>query len=562
MSRRALSALGILLLAGCAAGCRPSSDRAPAATNAPTPNVPTGIFRDVAADAGITFRWGHDGKSPLNIVETIGHGAAFLDYDQDGRLDIFLVGNKRCALFRNQGDGRFADVTERAGLTAEGMFFGVAVGDYDNDGFPDVYVSGYGKCVLYHNTGQGGFADVTARAGLGARGKYDVVTAAAFADLDGDGRLDLFAGRYIVFTPDSLQFCTYHGVRAGCGVKNYEPDFPRVYRNAGDGRFADVTTKWGFDTSPGKCLGVAVRAADRGKGILLYAANDEQPGNLWARQQDGNYKDIGLPSGVAFGQDGLTQAGMGADWGDFNNDQKPDLIVATFQSEVKSLYKSDAENLFTETSGRLNLAATTAHVSWTARFFDFDNDGWLDLFFTNGHVQDNVHLIQADRTYAQPLQLFRNENGSVFREMKAEGGAAFTHNIVGRGAAFGDYDNDGRVDVLVVNEEGPPLLLHNESRGANQHWLGVRLIGAGRGSNRDGIGARVTVSAGTKRLTRDAQLAGGYLSAHDPRVHFGLGETTRVDKIEVRWPDGATETRRNVVADQYVTVAQRKGKPR
>lgn len=555
-----LVALCAALLSACA-GCR-DGGRATAASGPATAGVPPatqgGVFRDVAADAGITFRWGHGGKSPLNIVETIGHGVAFLDYDQDGRLDVFLVGNKRCALFRNGGDGRFTDVTEPASLTAEGMFFGLAVGDYDNDGYPDVYVTGYGKCVLYHNTRRGGFEDVTERAGLQARGKYDVVTACAFADLDGDGRLDLFAGRYIVFTPASLQFCTYQGIRAGCGVKNYDPDFPRVYRNAGDGRFADVTAKWGFSGSPGKCLGVTVRASDSGKGVLLYAANDEQPGNLWTRQNDGRYKDIGLPSGTAFGQDGLTQAGMGADWGDFNNDQKPDLAVATFQSEAKSLYKSDGDNLYTETSGRFNLAPATAYVSWTARFFDFDNDGWLDLFFTNGHVQDNVQAIQPDHTYPQPLQLFRNDNGRVFREMKAEGGDAFLRNIVGRGAAFGDYDNDGRVDVLVVNEEGAPFLLHNESR-AGHHWMGVHLIGAGR-NNRDGIGARVTITAGTKRWTRDAQRAGGYLSAHDPRVHFGLGDATRADKIEVGWPDGSKNVVRNVAADRYVTVAQSKEK--
>jgi hypothetical protein len=470
-------------------------------------------------------------------------------------------------LYRNQGNGRFADVSERAGLrTPGGLFFGVAVGDYDNDGYPDVYLTGYGKCVLYRNTGRGGFADVTAAAGVGARGPYDVATAAAFVDLDNDGKLDLFAGRYIVFTPDSPQLCEYQGVKAGCGVKNYDPAFPRVYRNAGNGRFVDVTDAWGFGggvAAHGKCLGVAVRAADEGAGgggVLLYASNDEQPGDLYVRAKGSGvrYRNIGTTSGTAFNHEGLTQAGMGVDWGDFNNDGRPDLAVATFQTEAKSLYRGDGDDLYSEVSGPLGVAmGTLAHVAWTAKFFDYDNDGWLDLLFTNGHVQDNVHRIQPDRTYPQPLQLFRNENGRRFREMKAEAGPAFTRPIVGRGAAFGDFDNDGRVDVVVADEEGAPLLLRNESK-AGHHWLGVRLVGTR--SNRDGIGARVTVTAGGQRLVRDQQICGGYLSAHDPRLHFGLGDAGRAESVSVRWPSGRVDTIRDVPADRYVEITEGKGR--
>lgn len=544
-----LGALLSTLLVGCGHTTR-------RAALPPAPPAAAGIFRDVAAEAGLKFRWGHGGKSPLTILETLGHGCAFLDYDQDGRLDILLVGNRRCALYRNVGNGGFADVTEQAGLTAEGTFFGLAVGDYDNDGYPDVYVTGYGTCVLYHNTGKGRFVDVTARSGLAARGPYDVVTAAAFVDLDGDGKLDLFAGRYIVFTPVSVQFCFYHGVKAGCGVKNYEADFPRVYRNNGNGSFTDTTQAWGFGSAHGKCLGVAVRAADEGRGVLLYAANDEHPGDLFV-SKGSRYANIGIPSGTAFNRDGLTQAGMGVDWGDVNNDGRPDLVVATFQSEAKSLYRSDGANLFTEMSGQLGIAgATTPYVAWTARLFDYDNDGWLDLLFTNGHVQDNVHEIQPDRTYPQPTQLFHNEQGRLFREIKGEGGPAFTRSIVGRGAAFGDYDDDGRVDVVIVDEEGAPLLLHNEAKSAH-HWLGIRLVGVR--SNRDGVGARVVVTAGEARLTRDQQLGGGYLSAHDPRLHFGLGAADRVQKIEVRWPDGQVDIIKDAPADRYIVITQGKG---
>jgi hypothetical protein len=376
-------------------------------------------------------------------------------------------------------------------------------------------------------------------------------------DLDNDGKLDLFAGRYIEFTPQSVQLCTYNGVEAGCGVKNYEAAFPVVYRNTGNGTFTDVTKQWGFDATRGKCLGVSVRASDTGRGVLLYAANDEQPGDLFALETGAplRYKNIGVESGTAYNQDGLTQAGMGVDWGDVNNDERLDLVVATFHTEAKSLYRSDGNDLFSEQSARLGLAGPTLpYVAWTAKLFDFDNDGWLDLFFTNGHVQDNVEKIQPDRTYLQPLQLFHSDKGKAFREMKAEAGPAFEQPIAGRGAAFGDYDNDGRVDVLVVNEEGPPLLLHNEAERSGHHWLGVRLVGTR--SNRDGIGARVTVTAGGRRLTRDQQMAGGYLSAHDPRLHFGLGDAARVERIEVRWPDGSRDTMKNVAADRYVTITQ------
>lgn len=573
---RNISSLLLLCVAAalCAAGCRTGSSGPPPASSAQPPQTgkpvaspsgqpagTAGVFRDVAKEAGIDFEWGYGGKSPLTILETLGNGCAFLDYDSDGNLDIFLVGNRRCALFRNTGDGRFADVTRQAGVGTEGdLLFGVTVGDYDNDGFPDAYVTGYGKCILYRNTGKGGFKDVTAGSGVAALGPYDVVTAAAFADLDGDGKLDLFAARYIKFTPDSPRFCTYNNIQGGCGVKNYDPAFPRVYRNAGGGKFVEVTKEWGFsEEAHGKCLGVTVRADDDGLGVMVYAANDEQPGDLWVRPVNSRrYKNIGTTSGTAFNHEGLTQAGMGVDWGDFNNDDRLDLIVATFHTEMKSLYRNDGENLFTESSGPLGVSQSTlSHVAWTAKFFDFNNDGWLDLLFTNGHVQDNVHLIQPDRTYPQLTQLFHNEGGRRFREMKEEGGPAFTRPIVGRGAAFGDYDNDGRVDVLIVDASGSPQLLHNEAPDAG-HWLGVRLVGTK--SNRDGIGVRITVTAsGGKRWTRDRQSGGGYISDHDPRVHFGLGDVERLEKIEVRWPNGRTDVVKDVAADRYVTVTEGKG---
>lgn len=555
---RLLIGLAAGLLAGASTGgCRKAarSDPSPA-----RPPAPAGVFRERAHEAGLRFHWGHGGRSPLDIIETLGHGCAFLDVDQDGFLDILLVGDEACALYHGNRDGTFTDVTREVGLTARGQFFGVAVGDYDNDGYPDAYVTGYGKCVLYHNTGGPGgarrFEDVTAQAGVGARGPYDVVTAAAFADLDGDGRLDLFAGRYIVFTPTTIRWCTYSGVKAGCGVKNYGPDAPRVYRNLGSGAFKDVTRAWGFDALHGRCLGVAVSAAENPRGVALYAANDELPGDLMV--PDGSrYRNIGVPSSTAYSHEGLTQGGMGVDWGDFDNNGRTDLVVATFQNEPKSVYRSDGKGMYTELSGPLGIAAdTAANVAWTAKFFDYDNDGWLDLLFTNGHSQDNVEQVERDRTYAQRMQLFHNEKGDLFRLASAGGGPMFQRPIVGRGAAFGDYDNDGRTDVLVVDEEGVPLLLHNEAQ-TGHHWLGIGLVGGP--SNRDAIGARVTLTAGARTLTRDLSLCGGYISGHDPRLLFGLGDAARVDEVVVRWPGGAVERIRDVPVDRYVRIVEGQG---
>ncbi len=552
---RPLLALGFgnlvaLLVVGCHGA---SQSPVPADNRTHSATAPAGVFRDAAAAAGVDFKWGHGGRSPLNIIETLGHGCAFLDYDQDGLMDLLVVGNRRCGLFHNDGNGRFTDVSQRSGLNLEGELCGLAVGDYDNDGRPDLYITGYGKCALYHNTGQGRFEDVTSRSGLAARSPYDVVSAAAFVDLNGDGKLDLFAGRYIQFRPDTIRWCVYSGVKAGCGVKNYDPDLPHVYRNNGNGTFTDVTQAWGFGSAHGRCLGVAVAAAESGRGVQLYVANDELPADLMVPQGE-RYQNIGVTSGTAYNRDGLTQGGMGTDWGDFNNDGRPDLVVATFQSEPKSLYRNDGCGMFSEIGGLMGIAQdTTAYVAWTAKFLDYDNDGWMDLLFTNGHSQDNAHQVEAIRTYEQRMQLYHNDQGRLFRYVRSEAGSVFDKPIVGRGAAVGDYDNDGRPDVLVVNEEGPALLLHNEERSPH-HRLAV--LPHGVRCNRDGIGARIRVTVGDKTYVRDQSLSGGYLSSHDPRVHFGLGNAQGTARVEIDWPNGHVDRVQSVPIDQTVEITE------
>lgn len=549
------------LMATALCGCNRNTPAPPTMPAAPSKS----IFVDVAASAGLNFSWGHGGRSPLDILETIGHGCTFIDYDGDGLPDILLVGNRKCALYHNLGNGKFEDVSKQSGLNIQGALCGVTVGDFDNDGYPDVYITGYGSCALYHNRGtsrsQVGkgisdepiFEDVTAKAGVGPLGPCDFVTAAAFVDLDGDGRLDLIAARYVQFTRSSVRFCKYNGVETGCGVKNYAAASTHVYRNEGDGKFKDVTQQWGFGALHGRCLGLAVGWGQSGP--VVYASNDELPCDLMVKSGN-TYRNIGQASGTAYGRDGMTQAGMGADWGDVDNDGKMDLVVATFQGEPKSLYRAESESQFTDAAGPLGLSFNTVpYIAWTVKFLDYDNDGWLDLFITNGHVQDNAGKVEPGRTYAQPLQLFHNDAGKQLKLVGPDAG--FGPPIVGRGASIGDYDNDGRLDLLVVNEEGQVQLLHNQSA-HKTHWLGIKLVG--KRSNRDGMGARVRVAAGGKAYTRDQQLCGGYLSGQDARLHFGLGDATKIDRIDVTWPDSQVDTvqggDRRLAVDQYVTVEE------
>lgn len=595
-----LRLLMLLALSGALAGCRSAAIPA-MTTNRPDSAATTPLrFRDIADRAGLRYVWKIEGKRPLTILQTIGNGAAFLDFDSDGWLDILLVGNDYPHLYHNDRNGAFVDVTEMSGLKKAGHWLGVAVGDYDNDGFDDLYLTAYRGGALFHNEmdKKGSrnsatlplFREVTKQAGIAPQ---PWSTSAAFADLDLDGFLDLVICNYAVFGPGDLQLCMHNGVLTSCSPRTYKAEHSVVYRNNGDGTFTDRTQGWKMrDPQAGKSLGVAVGYPDdartprsaRAARPVIALANDEMPGEFYV--WDGkHYRQEGESSGTAYSADGNVHGGMGIDWGDYDNDGRLDLFVATFNNEVKALYHNDGGGIFTDQSVETGLSEPALpYVAFGCKFFDADNDGWLDLIVTNGHVQDNIDRLDNTQTYRQPTLMFHNRPQSGRASYAAvrpwvDGSSA--RPIVGRGLATGDFDNDGRVDALVVDSEGTPLLLHNET-GVGQEmsgvrssdvriesrpltpnapsagWLGVRLIGTK--SNRAGIGARLTIRAGGRTLRRDCTTGGSYMSASDRRVHFGLGAARQVQVLEIFWPSGVVDRIPSVPINRYVTVREGSGR--
>ena len=512
-------------------------------------------FVDVAAEAGLRYRWRIPGPRPLDILQTIGNGCALLDYDRSGHLSVLLVGADRLALFRGDGRGHFADVSHQTGLDRlRGHFLGCAVGDYDNDGYEDVYVSGYRTGLLLHNEGGKCFTDVTAEAGLKAQ---PWGTACAFADVDGDGRLDLFVGNYAKFDPaKDKRLCEDNGVLTSCGPLTYEPLKGVLYRNEGGGRFRDVSDAW-HPSSYGKTLGAAFADYDGSGRPGLAVANDEMWGELH-QNLGATFKEVGRSHGEAVDARLTFHGGMGIDWGDYDNDGGLDQAIATFQTEPKAIYHNEGNGFFKDKSDYLGMIdATMPDVAFGIKWLDFDNSGWLGLMIANGHVEDNADKVDPSTTYRQPTQLFRNLHGKRFADISTETGPDLQRPIVGRGLAVGDFDNDGRVDALVVDSEGAPLLLHNESRPVG-HWLSLTLEGTG--SNRDGIGALVTATAGGLTQTRLCHTDGSYLSASDKRVHLGLGRATRVARLHIRWPSGHADTWHDLRVDRQMTLREGDGK--
>ncbi|HZT42925.1 MAG TPA: CRTAC1 family protein [Chthonomonadaceae bacterium] len=511
-------------------------------------------FREVGPSAGLHYRWEIPGKRPLNILQTIGNGCAFLDYNNDGNLDILLVGPK-LALYRGDGQGHFTDVTQETGLDRfHGHFLGCAVGDYDNDGYDDLYISGYRTGLLLHNEGGRSFRDVARQMGLKPQ---PWGASCGFADLDGDGYLDFYVTDYVRFDPTKdLVLCPFHGVLTGCGPNDYDPLQGVLFHNEQGKRFREVTRMWHADSAHGKGLGVAFADFENTGHVGFAVANDLVAGDLFENTGRKRLKNIGMASGTAVDPVGDKHAGMGVDWGDYDNDGKLDLFVTTFGHETKCLYHNEGGGVFTYQSEQAKLdTPTLPYVAWGCKFFDADNDGWLDLMITNGHVQDNIRRFEKT-TYREPTLFLHNRGGKhpTFEDATRRSGLGRLQPIVGRGLAVGDYDNDGRVDALVVDSEGRPLLLHNETQVTDNSWIGFRLIGTGR-SNRDAYGAIVTVVAGGITLVRQCQPSGSYLSSSDPRVHFGLG-VAAIQSVTIRWPDGQIQKLPSVTPGRYRTVIE------
>lgn len=543
----------MFLIAGCAGCGTPGARTAPdTALMQDTPGVPQ--FRDVAAERGVRFSQGVEGKRPLTILEATGSGGAFGDFDNDGWLDLFLVGQPRCAFYRNNRDGTFSEKTQEAGLGATGFRIGCATGDYDNDGDTDLFVTGYETCTLYRNTGDGRFTDATAGAGIRSGGFQ---TSAVFVDLDRDGFLDLYVCRYVHFNASEPQYCRSPdgSVLRTCGPDVYQAEKGVFYHNQRNGAFTDATARFGLDQAHGKAWGAAAADYDGDGWPDLYVANDEMPCDLFRNTRRGRMENAGFTSGTAYNRDGAVQGGMGADFGDFDNDGRLDLVVTNFWMEPNSLYRNQGAGLFTEVSQAAGISAPTARrVGFGTRFFDADNDGRLDLFFLNGHVQD-IHQVDPEQGMPQRMQLFLNRGNGRFTDVSDMVGEVFRRPVVGRGAAFGDFDNDGDVDIAALDMEGPAMLLLNEgshNRVPHTHWLLVRAV-AGT-PPRDAIGARVTVETTAGSQVQEIRTGGGVLSAHDPRAHFGLGAARRCDRVTVRWPDGSETTRRDVPADRILTI--------
>ncbi len=504
-------------------------------------------FESIARQGGLNYRWSIPGPRPLDILQTIGNGCAFLDYDGDGNLDVLLVGPK-VALYRGDGKGHFTDVSHEMGLdTLHGQFLGCAVGDYDNDGYDDVYLSGYHTGVLLHNERGKRFTDVTNSMGPGVQ---PWGTSCAFADLDSDGYLDLVVCNYVEFGASSRRLCDRDGIHTACSPSHYPALHAVVYHNLAGRGFEDVTSAWGLDRQRGNALGVACEDIDGSGNLSIAIANDGTGDNLFRSQGHGQFREMAAEAGTLGDAGGNRHAGMGIDWGDYDNDGQPDCFVTTFHSEAKCLYHNQGNGLFTERSSPAGIeAAMMRYVSFGCKFVDVDNDGWLDLLVASGEVEDGIDAAHRGMTYHQPLKLLTNNGDGTFANARHGSGLEILPAIVGRGLAIGDFDNDGKMDALVADSEGTPVLLHNCTPSPG-HWIGFALTGTGH-SNRDAYGAQVTVVTAGRRLTRTCHADGSYLSSSDRRVHVGIGSATRVDSVIIRWPDGRTEQEANCAVDRY-----------
>ncbi|HTZ47115.1 MAG TPA: CRTAC1 family protein [Verrucomicrobiae bacterium] len=523
-------------------------------------------FTDITKAAGIHFTH-FKGNNGISInLEEFGPGVCVSDYDGDGWQDIYFVNARdrydrgikvQNALYHNNGDGRFSDVTDKAGVPGTGFGLGCVWGDYDNDGHPDLFVTQYGRNVLYHNNGDGTFTDVTDKAGVAGLdfGTY-FHSGAVFFDYDRDGKLDLYVGSYVAFPPDAQRYCKLGGVVSSCPPSAYPGSPSILYHNNGDGTFTNVTKKTGMYQPNGKNLAVGVGDYDNDGWPDLFVANDGISAYLYHNEHNGTFKEEGSMSGMAFTSAGLTMAAMCISLGDYNNDGWLDLYISDFQGSSDHLWKNDGQGNFDEVSDGAGLTVPTRNVlSFGGGFFDYDNDGWLDLFIANGHVYPEIEQILPEVHYKQINSLFHNDGHGKFIDVTKTAGEGFTVPHIGRGVAFADFDNDGFMDIVVANNNDPPSLLHN-SGGNGNHFVSFKLIGTK--SNRDAIGARLKITAGGMGQIREVESGGSYMSQHDLRAHFGLGEAAKIDKLEISWPSGAKQTFTDIPADQFYSIEEGK----
>ncbi len=542
------------------------------------PGYSGNIFREVKPES-IGIKWVHaNAKSEHRYLpETIPPGVAIFDYNNDGWMDLLFVNTgessffhpqtpPKTALYRNNGNGTFTDVTEQAGLRPNFFGMGVAVGDYDNDGYEDVFLTGYGRCYLYHNNGNGTFSDVTSASGLNVPGWS---TSAVWFDYNNDGRLDLFVAQFADYS--SLRSCTSATAYGGgmenssdtqthyCFPKLFPPAPSHLYLNQGGGKFVDVSREVGLLRSPGKGFGVVATDINNDGYLDIFEANDTVANFLFVNRGGKQFDEIGLASGVGYSEDGLARSGMGVDAADFDQDGWQDLFVANVDQETFSIYHNNGDETFTDVARSYGIAGATRFLSgWGLKFFDFDNDGWMDLVLTNGHPDDLVDRRMKGVTYREPLLLFHNEHGRTMSNVSQHGGPAFSSQYAGRGLAVGDLNNDGYPDVIVGINGGAPLVLYNTAQSGN-HWVGLNLIPVRAAPG--AAGALIRWSAGGVVRSRLKTAGGSYLSSHDPREILGLGSSVRADWIEIHWPAPSRQVDRigPVAAGRYLTMEEGKG---
>jgi enediyne biosynthesis protein E4 len=529
------------------------------------------VFTDVTKPAGITFQ-NASAPDKKYIVESVNGGVAVFDFDQDGKLDIYLLNSQSveaaraekprpaAALYRNLGNGKFEEVAARAGLADPGWAMGVSVADYDNDGDDDLYVTNLGPNRLYRNRGNGTFEDVTVTSGTG---DPRFSTGSAWGDYDRDGDLDLMVANYVAFTlADLPQFgrgplCQFKNIPVQCGPRGLNGAGDTLYRNNGNGTFTDVSMKAGVDDPPGYYgLGVVWSDLDDDGWIDIFIANDTVPNYYYHNNHDGTFTDLGLISGLAVDEAGGEQSCMGVAAGDYDRDGRLDLFVTNFSEQYNTLYHQNGDATFSDVSRASRTAdVSMPYVGWGAKFIDYDNDGWLDLLVVNGHVYPQVEGAYAGGMYRQRKLFYRNLRNGTFAEIAAEAGSALLERRVSRGLATGDFDEDGDIDLIINDLDGPPMLLRNDGGERAGNWLRLKLTGST--SNRNAIGTKVTVSIGKQRQVEEVRAGDSYLSYSDRRLHFGVGAATIVDEIRLQWPTGKIETLRGIRVNQEVAIREK-----